>query len=144
MSEISGSSPCGGRDRSLQRKPNAVDAHVGERLRLRRRLLGLSQEELAARLGLALQQVQKYETGANRVSASRLYQLGRVLEVPVAWFFEAMPGEVVDAVPPAEAAVKHEEAAARELVRLYTRIGDERLRRKLHEIAKDFAASGGN
>jgi transcriptional regulator with XRE-family HTH domain len=143
MSEISGSSPCGGRDRSLQRKPNAVDAHVGERLRLRRRLLGLSQEELAARLGLALQQVQKYETGANRVSASRLYQLGRVLEVPVAWFFESMPDDVVDAVRPAEAAVKHEEAAL-ELVRLYALIGDERLRRKLYEIARDFAASGGN
>lgn len=138
MSQTSDSSRCGGRGRSPQRKPNAIDQHVGDRLRQRRRLLGLSQEELAARLGLALQQVQKYENGANRISASRLYQLGQLLEVPVAWFFEEMPpGASVN-----EAVANDRGALA--LVRIYVRIKDEALRRKLCEIAKGFAASGQN
>ena len=107
-------------------------------MRLRRRLLGLSQEELASRLGLALQQVQKYESGANRISASRLYQLCQVLEVPVAWFFEEMPND--GAAPKAPAA---NDRGALELVRTYARIEDETLRRKLCEIAKRFAAARG-
>ena len=69
-------------------KPNPVDVHVGSRVRLRRTLLGMSQEKLGDALGLTFQQVQKYERGANRVGASRLYDLSRVLDVPVAYFFE--------------------------------------------------------
>jgi transcriptional regulator with XRE-family HTH domain len=138
MSQAPGSSRSGGRGRSPLRKPNAVDQHVGDRLRLRRRLLGLSQQELAARLGLALQQVQKYENGANRISASRLYQLCQVLEVPVAWFFEEMPNDVAEPKPPAA-----NDRGALELVRSYARIEDEALRRKLCEIAKGFAAACG-
>lgn len=141
MSQASGPYQCVGEARSAQRKPNAVDAHVGERLRLRRKLLGLSQEELASRLGLALQQVQKYENGVNRVSASRLYQLCGVLEVPVAWFFEEMPG-----APPPERATQPGldtgGAAARDLFEVYARIEDETLRRSLVQIAKAFAAIG--
>lgn len=143
MSEGSASTSLGER-RSLQRKPNAVDAHVGERLRLRRRLLGLSQEDLAELLGLALQQVQKYEAGANRVSASRLYQLSQVLDVPIAWFFEDMPEHEKDAGP-TPSPVKPgsaEERAVRDLLRFYARIEDAALRRRLCEMAKDFAASG--
>lgn len=67
-----------------------VDVHVGNRIRLRRTLLGLSQEKLGEALGLTFQQVQKYERGANRVGASRLYDLARVLDVPIGFFFDDM------------------------------------------------------
>ncbi len=66
-------------------KPKPVDIHVGARIRLRRTLLGMSQEKLGKRIGLTFQQIQKYERGANRVGASRLYQLGKVLNVPVSF-----------------------------------------------------------
>jgi len=68
--------------------PNPVDIHVGQRLRMRRSLLGLSQEKLSDAIGLTFQQVQKYERGANRISASRLYQFSKILDVPIAYFFE--------------------------------------------------------
>ncbi len=67
-----------------------VDVHVGRRFRVRRTLLGLSQEKLGEALGLTFQQVQKYESGANRISASRLYQIGHLLDVPVSYFFEEL------------------------------------------------------
>src|SRR5271166_2140635 len=75
--------------------PSPVDVHVGSRVRLRRTLLGMSQEKLGEAIGLTFQQVQKYERGANRVGASRLYDLSRVLDVPVSFFFEdlATPSE---------------------------------------------------
>src|SRR3990170_3875461 len=74
-------------------RPNPVDIHVGARVRLRRTLLGMSQEKLGEAIGLTFQQVQKYERGANRIGSSRLYDLSRVLEVPVSFFFEEMsPG----------------------------------------------------
>src|ERR671916_2789461 len=68
--------------------PNPVDVRVGARLRLRRNMLGLSQEKLGEAIGLTFQQVQKYERGANRIGASRLYELSRVLDVPVSFFFD--------------------------------------------------------
>lgn len=70
------------------RKPNPVDIHVGSRVRLRRMVLGISQEKLGERMNLTFQQIQKYEKGTNRIGASRLYQLSRILEVPVNFFFE--------------------------------------------------------
>ena len=73
------------------RSPNPVDLHVGGRVRLRRKLIGLSQEQLADALGLTFQQVQKYERGSNRVSASKLYAIARTLGVPVAFFFDGLP-----------------------------------------------------
>lgn len=74
-----------------KRVPNPVDAHVGSRIRMRRMLIGMSQEKLGERLGLTFQQVQKYEKGSNRVSASRLYQMAKVLGVPVQYFFDDLP-----------------------------------------------------
>src|SRR5689334_5684014 len=68
--------------------PNPIDIRVGARLRLRRTMLGLSQEKLGEAIGLTFQQVQKYERGANRIGASRLYELSRVLDVPVSFFFD--------------------------------------------------------
>jgi transcriptional regulator with XRE-family HTH domain len=70
------------------KSPNPVDAHVGSRVRLRRVMLAISQQKLANALGLSFQQVQKYEKGANRIGASRLEQISRFLQVPVAFFFE--------------------------------------------------------
>src|SRR5260221_11632579 len=73
-----------------QGNPNPIDVHVGGRVRLRRTLLGMSQEKLGDAIGLTFQQVQKYERGANRVGSSRLFDLARVLDVPVSYFFDEM------------------------------------------------------
>ncbi len=73
------------------KKPNPVDAHVGSRVRLRRMLLGMSQERLGESMGLTFQQVQKYEKGVNRIGASRLFQISKILDVPVQFFFEEAP-----------------------------------------------------
>src|SRR3954452_4700801 len=72
-------------------RPSPIDVHVGSRIRLRRTLMGMSQERLGEALGLTFQQVQKYERGVNRVGASRLFDLSRVLDVPISFFFDDMP-----------------------------------------------------
>src|SRR5215831_229867 len=87
------------RRRQKSDKPNPTDVHVGSRVRLRRTLLGMSQEKLGEAIGLTFQQVQKYERGANRVGASRLFDLSRVLDVPVSYFFEEMEASVADTSP---------------------------------------------
>src|ERR1700760_4526999 len=80
-------------------KPNPVDVHVGSRVRLRRTLLGISQEKLGEAIGLTFQQVQKYERGANRIGASRLWDLSLVLNCPVAYFYEDMSDTAASASP---------------------------------------------
>lgn len=123
------------------RKPNDVDAHVGARLRQRRMLLGISQEQLAEMLGLTFQQVQKYERGTNRVSASRLFQLARSLDTPITWFFEDIESDKAAA----KAASETDEGdpmsrrETLELVRVYSRIDDRKVRKKLYEMAKALA-----
>lgn len=126
------------------RKPNDVDAHVGSRLRQRRMLLGISQEQLAEMLGLTFQQVQKYERGTNRVSASRLFQLARALDTPITWFFEDMESDRGAAErEKAEGATEDSDPMSRretlELVRVYSRIDDRKVRKKLYEMAKALA-----
>src|ERR1044071_7899344 len=79
--------------------PNPIDVRVGARLRLRRNMLGLSQEKLGEAIGLTFQQVQKYERGANRIGASRLWDLSRVLDCPVSFFFDEMDEETASASP---------------------------------------------
>lgn len=127
-------------------RSSPIDAHVGSRIRLRRTLLGMSQERLGESLGLTFQQVQKYERGMNRISASRLYQASRTLGVPVSWFFEEM-SESAAAASATPAVVAGEQEATdpdrrllrretMELVRAYYSIGDVRLRRRLYEMAK--------
>lgn len=83
------------RSKSEETGPDPVDVHVGRRLRLRRTLLNLSQEQLANAVGVTFQQIQKYERGSNRISASRLYDISKVLGVPVAFFFEDIGEEVL-------------------------------------------------
>ncbi|MCB1514247.1 MAG: helix-turn-helix transcriptional regulator [Hyphomicrobiaceae bacterium] len=81
------------------RRANPMDVHVGTRVRMRRMILGLSQEKLGELLGLTFQQIQKYEKGINRIGASRLFELSKVLDVPVQFFFEQAPGgEAIGAV----------------------------------------------
>lgn len=142
----SGVSRRASRGRTPSGRPNPIDVHVGARVRLRRTLLGMSQEKLGESLGLTFQQVQKYERGANRIGASRLYDLSRVLDVPVSYFFEDMGEEVMAASPrhmvratedPPEA--ENTLLAQREtleLVRAYYRIQDPDVRRKVQELAK--------
>jgi len=128
-------------------KPNPVDVHVGARVRLRRTLLGMSQEKLGDAIGLTFQQVQKYERGANRIGASRLFDLSRVLDVPVSFFFDDMPGEgggasVHDAAMPADTAVEPDPMIKREtleLVRAYYRITEPSVRKRLFELTKAVA-----
>ena len=135
-------------------KPNPVDIHVGQRIRLRRTLLGMSQEKLGEALGLTFQQVQKYERGANRVGSSRLFQLARVLDVPVSYFFEEMSAETTArakaaATDPGLAEDTSEGYQADpmtkretlELVRAYYRITDPKLRRRLFDMTKALAAA---
>ena len=81
------------RPRGRKGGPNPIDIHVGARVRLRRTLLGMSQEKLGDAIGLTFQQVQKYERGANRIGASRLFDLSRVLDVPVSFFFDDMSAD---------------------------------------------------
>ncbi len=107
-----------------------IDEHVGNRVRLRRTMLGLSQERLAEALGVSFQQIQKYERGGNRISAGRLYSISRVLNVPVSFFFQDVPGHKTG-----ESAAEDDESLARretlELVRAFYRIRDPRVRENL-------------
>ncbi len=108
-----------------------VDAHVGKRIRHRRWMLGMTQQQLADRVGIKFQQIQKYETGMNRVSASRLYDIAGVLEVPVAFFFEGLEG----GRPSPTAADYLCDKEAMELVRAYYAI-PEAQRRRLFDLAR--------
>jgi transcriptional regulator with XRE-family HTH domain len=133
-------------------KPNPIDVHVGKRLRLRRTLLGMSQERLGELLGLTFQQIQKYERGVNRIGSSRLYELGQILDVPVSFFFDDMvgnrlPSSINGGLPglAEEAASFHrshdgtlllERRETLELVRAYYRISDSQVRKRLFELAK--------
>ena len=84
------------------REANQIDAHVGSRVRLRRQLMKMSQEKLGDELGVTFQQVQKYERGANRIGASRLYSLANVLDVPVNFFFDGLTGVAAGGVAETE------------------------------------------
>ena len=131
-------------------QPNAIDVRVGARMRLRRNMLRLSQEKLGEAIGLTFQQVQKYERAANRISASRLYHLSRVMDVPVSFFYDdldpvrapAIPGGFAE--PPAEAfesdPLRKRETV--ELVEAYFSITEPAVRRRLFELAKVLAADG--
>lgn len=137
-----------GRGRTANGNPNPVDIHVGARVRLRRTLLGMSQEKLGEAIGLTFQQVQKYERGANRVGASRLYDLSRVLEVPVSFFFDDMPDEIssksvhqrreMSESPDPFDNDPMNRRETLELVRAYYRITDPNQRKKIFELVKSM------
>ena len=113
-----------------------IDIHVGKRLRRRRRLLGLTQQNLGDAIGMRFQQIQKYECGANRVNASRLHRIATALRVPATYFFEGLPDAVPSASDANEATTDvFSQAETIELVRAYYMLG-ERPRQKLLDLAK--------
>jgi len=126
-----------------------IDAHVGARIRLRRTLRGMSQEKLGQALGLTFQQVQKYERGVNRIGASRLFDLARVLDVPVGFFFDDMPAGAEGAGPRAAAPAPEEGAEGDvlhrretlELVRAYHRIAEPAVRRKVYDLVRSLSSA---
>ena len=129
-----------------KKQPNPIDIHVGSRVRLRRMMLGMSQEKLGENLGITFQQIQKYEKGTNRIGASRLQHIARVLSVPVSFFFEDAPGTpgpsspewpnrdrrsyVVDFLSSAEGI---------QLNKAFVRIKDAKLRRKIIDLVRALA-----
>ena len=142
-------------------RANPIDSHVGSRIRMRRTLLGMSQERLGDALGLTFQQVQKYERGVNRVGASRLYDLSRVLDVPISFFYEDMPeslggaslagppvgrggslGGFADAQDAFGSVSRIDDSLNRretlELIRAYYRIPDAAVRKRIFELVKSL------
>ncbi|HLS18189.1 MAG TPA: helix-turn-helix transcriptional regulator [Paracoccaceae bacterium] len=110
-----------------------VDIHVGQRVRQRRWMLGMTQEQLATSVGIKFQQIQKYETGANRVSASRLWDIAATLDVPVAFFFEGLEKKQLDEAPEYGDILTDKEAL--DLVRAYYAIPEPQ-RRSLFDLAR--------
>ena len=138
-----------------EHRASPIDAHVGARVRLRRTLLGMSPEKLGDALGLTFQQVQKYERGVNRIGASRLFDLARLLDVPIGFFFDDLPPEMggnsaVRSRPAyfglseAQDGLDDEQMSKREtleLVRAYYRITDPAVRKRVFDLIKSLAPS---
>lgn len=132
-----------------KKKPNPTDIHVGSRIRMRRNMLGMSQEKLGENLGITFQQIQKYEKGTNRVGASRLQAISDILGVPVSFLFEDAPGN--DGAAPKGFSEDSSIAFAMEfcssaeglqLNRAFVKIADAKVRRKIIELVKTIAADG--
>jgi transcriptional regulator with XRE-family HTH domain len=133
---------------------NAINMHVGKRLRLRRTLLGMSQEQLGAELNITFQQVQKYERGANRISASRLWDISQILDVPISYFFDDMSentmrssprwvsrGDVMDAMTSQPLKDPMARRETLELVRAYYTIEKPAVRKRIAEMVKSIATT---
>lgn len=130
---------------ATKKQPNPIDVHVGGRVRLRRMMLGMSQEKLGDQLGITFQQIQKYEKGTNRIGASRLQHIARVLTVPVSFFFEDAPG-----AEPADEGLAEQNSASFvvdflstsegiQLNRAFVKIRDPKLRRKIIDLVRAIA-----
>lgn len=149
-----GTQPEDGSDAAVTRRgrgksgPHPVDIHVGSRLRLRRMMLGLSQSRLGEGVGLTFQQIQKYERGANRMGASRLYELARVLDVPISYFFEEMPSTIAKTTPAiaADTASGKTKPATTDMPGLrvlsaYHRVGDRRVQKAVYDLMQSISGS---
>jgi len=125
--------------------PNPIDKHVGSRLRMRRKMLGMSQEKLGEALKITFQQVQKYEKGTNRISASRLQHISHILQVPVPFFFEGaphQPGQPRGMGGPASPAYVSEFLSSTDglaLVKAFTKIKEAKLRRRVVQLVEEIA-----
>ena len=132
---------------NLPRKmaPNPIDQHVGTRVRMRRKMLAMSQQKLGAALGLTFQQVQKYEKGATRIPASRLQQMSHILQVPVEFFFEGAPnasaphGSNRNALSMAEINDFISDSDGLRLIRAFMRIDNVALRRRIVMLVQEIA-----
>ena len=136
-----------------ERASNEVDIRVGARIRVRRKLRGMSQTQLAGALGLTFQQVQKYERGSNRVSASKLYEIARTLEVPIAYFFQGLPNPASGANATVRGADRDvaaflAEPGALDLLRAFARVTQPGVRRDvialLQSLGQDQFAQAGS
>ncbi len=134
-----------------KKAPNPIDKHVGSRVRMRRMMLGMSQEKLGDSLGLTFQQVQKYEKGTNRIGASRLQQISQILQVPVSFFFEGAPN-----LPGAQAIAGMSEAPSPAFVsdflatsdglaltKAFMRLKNAKLRRRIVDLVEQIAEGDG-
>jgi transcriptional regulator with XRE-family HTH domain len=126
-----------------KKAPNPVDKHVGSRVRMRRMMLGMSQEKLGDALGLTFQQVQKYEKGTNRIGASRLQQISDILQVPVSFFFEgaptlpsAGPGGMSEVPSPAYVSDFLATSDGLALTKAFVQIKDSKLRRRIVDLVE--------
>jgi transcriptional regulator with XRE-family HTH domain len=132
-------------DKDQDRSPNPVDLHVGARIRMRRKILGVSQERLADDLGLTFQQVQKYERGANRVSASKLYEIARSLQAPISYFFDGLADPLAAAeqyAPAGDDRFVHDflmTSEGLELATIFPKIRRGRVRRKVLDLVRAMA-----
>ncbi len=132
----------------LKKIPNPIDRHVGSRVRMRRMLAGVSQEKLGEALGLTFQQVQKYEKGTNRISASRLQQIAKMLDVPVAFFFDGAPSGELTSIGFADSAsttyISDFLATSEgvQLTKAFVRIKSARTRRRLVDLVEALADEG--
>ena len=135
----------------LKKRPNPVDIHVGARIRLRRMLIGMSQERLGDQLGLTFQQVQKYEKGINRIGASRLHQISGILGVPVTYFFDDMAGEnggspsgMDGAGSPTYVLDLIHSSEGLQLVKNFLEIDNPQVRRRVVDLVKALAGTDAN
>jgi transcriptional regulator with XRE-family HTH domain len=129
----------------VKKSPNPIDKHVGSRVRMRRMMLGMSQEKLGDALGLTFQQVQKYEKGTNRIGASRLHQISIILQVPVSFFYEDAPQVgaqsrgLSDAPSPAYVADFLATSDGLALTKAFMRIQDPKTRRRIVDLVRQIA-----
>ncbi len=123
--------------------PHSVDVYVGQRLRLRRSMLGMSQEQLGNATGITFQQIQKYEHGINRMGASRLYEFSKILAAPITYFFEGYSDNsrsaVAESAAPAYEAESMTSKDTMALVRAYSEIKSQKVRRQVLQLAKSLA-----
>jgi len=140
----------GTKPRKTKDGPTPIDAHVGSRIRARRGLLGMSQKDLGAKVGLTFQQIQKYECGANRIGSGRLYEFSKILGVPISYFFDEMSADLQSyaekgakkgkplpaGAPDAEILDRRETL---DLVRSFYAIGDDMVRQRFHELLREAA-----
>ena len=127
-----------------KKSPNPIDRHVGSKVRMRRMLIGMSQEKLGEALGLTFQQVQKYEKGTNRIGASRLHRIANVLGVPIEFFYEGAPqgnltGGFAEASSSAYVSDFLSTAEGVQLVKAFLAVKDPKIRRKIVELIKTLA-----
>jgi transcriptional regulator with XRE-family HTH domain len=130
-----------------KKAPNPIDKHVGSRVRMRRMMLGMSQEKLGDALGLTFQQVQKYEKGTNRIGASRLQQIAHILQVPVSFFFEGAPhapgghhtGGMSEAPSPAYVSDFLATSDGLSLTKSFMKIKNSKLRRRIVDLVEQIA-----
>ena len=129
--------------------PNAIDQHIGRRMQLRRTMMGMSLKDLARQCGVTFQQVQKYESADNRISASRLFEIGLAMQTPVSFFFVGLPGNMPDETKATRSMRAHQPSdddplirtESLELIRLYWKLASDKQRAAVMEMLKTFAAS---